>query len=202
MSAELLTADQREALQEIANIGMGQAGASIAQVLDEFVKLSIPRISSVPASGLSQEIVRLVGDADVSAIRQAFTSEFRGEAIVIYPEQSMAGLHEIMGYDGGITQNKGEILLDIGNILVGACVGGIANLLGMQAAFSAPTLIADQTPAYRLLKPEHIQARVALLVEVYFVLEQRDFRSHLIILMPENDILALGRALDRFVEGL
>ena len=202
MSIELLTADQREALQEIANIGMGQAGASIAQVLDEFVKLSIPRISSVPASGLSQEIVRLVGDADVSAIRQAFTSEFRGEAIVIYPEQSMAGLHEIMGYEGDISQNKGEILLDIGNILVGACVGGIANLLGMLAAFSAPTLIADQTPAYRLLKPEHIQARVALLVEVYFVLEQRDFRSHLIILMPENDILALGKALDRFIEAL
>ncbi|KPC55184.1 hypothetical protein [Amantichitinum ursilacus] len=202
MSTDLLTEDQREALQELVNIGMGQAGASIAQVLDEFVKLSIPRISSVAAANLSQEIVRLVGDADVSAIRQAFTTEFRGEAIVIYPEQSMAGLHEVMGYDADTKENKGEILLDIGNILVGACVGGIANLLGMLSAFSAPTLIADQTPAYRLLKPEHIQARVALLVEVYFVLEERDFRCHLIILMPETDILALGQALDRFVDGI
>ncbi len=81
MSTDLLSEDQREALQELVNIGMGQAGASIAQVLDEFVKLSIPRISSVAACNLSQEIVRLVGDADVSAIRQAFTTEFRGEAL-------------------------------------------------------------------------------------------------------------------------
>lgn len=40
----MLTTDQEEALQEIANIGMGQAGASIVRVLDEFVHLSVPRI--------------------------------------------------------------------------------------------------------------------------------------------------------------
>ena len=44
----MLSQDQKDALQEIANIGMGQAGASIARVLDEFVQLSIPRILVVP----------------------------------------------------------------------------------------------------------------------------------------------------------
>jgi len=39
-----LNEDQRDALQEIANIGMGQAGSSIAKVWGEFVHLSIPRI--------------------------------------------------------------------------------------------------------------------------------------------------------------
>jgi len=40
----MLTRDQKDALQEIANIGMGQAGASIAKVLGEFIQLSVPRI--------------------------------------------------------------------------------------------------------------------------------------------------------------
>lgn len=51
MTAErelMLTEDQKEALREIANIGMGQAGSTIAQVLGEFVQLSIPRILIVP----------------------------------------------------------------------------------------------------------------------------------------------------------
>ena len=37
MTMAMLSEDQRDALQELTNIGMGQAGASVAAVLGEFV---------------------------------------------------------------------------------------------------------------------------------------------------------------------
>ena len=70
-----LSEDQKEALQELVNIGMGLAGDSLARILKTFVELSIPRISLIKVDELNQEVSRLVGDkALVTAVRQAFFS--------------------------------------------------------------------------------------------------------------------------------
>ncbi len=47
MSNVSFSEDQRDALQELTNIAMGQAGASLATLRDTFVDLSIPRIRVV-----------------------------------------------------------------------------------------------------------------------------------------------------------
>jgi chemotaxis protein CheC len=203
MTIDFISEDQREALQEVANIGMGQAGASIAKVLGEFVELSVPQISAVDAAGIPAALAALAGDGVASAVRQAFLGELRGEAIVIFSEDSAHDLAELLScadvLDGPA---KRELLLDISNLLVGACLGGIARLLRTTIGFSAPSLLADQVPTSKLLQADEISARCALLVEVRFGLEQRAFRSHLVMLLPYDALAALRRALDRFIEEL
>jgi len=44
MSIQPYTEDQSDALQEVVNIAMGQAGDSLARILGNFVALSVPRI--------------------------------------------------------------------------------------------------------------------------------------------------------------
>lgn len=201
MSAELLTQDQKDALQEIANIGMGQAGASIAKVLGEFVQLSIPRVLIVPPDEVATALARTIGDDAVSAVRQAFHSAMRGEAMVIYGEQRCNDLADLMGYEHDLDHaSELELLLDVSNILVGACLGGIAEQLQMNIGFSAPSLMADSIPLKDLLQSSDISWKTALLVEVNFRLEQRSFACHLVMLMPENEVAALAAALDRFLE--
>lgn len=203
MSMEFLSDDQRDALQEVANIGMGQAGASIAKVLGEFVELSVPQIGTVDAAGIPAALAALAGDGLASAVRQAFVGELRGEAIVIFSEHSAHDLADLLSYgDMPDDPARRELLLDISNVLVGACLGGIAELLRTEIGFSAPSLLADQVASGELLQAEAIAARCALLVEVRFGLEKRVFRCHLVMLMPEGAVAALQRALDRFVEEL
>ncbi|WP_291990867.1 chemotaxis protein CheC [Candidatus Accumulibacter sp. ACC007] len=203
MTIEFISEEQREALQEVANIGMGQAGASIAKVLGEFVELSVPQISAVDAAGIPAALVALAGDGIASAVRQAFIGELRGEAIVIFAEHSADDLAALLAYgdalDGPASR---ELLLDISNVLVGACLGGIAELLRTTIGFSAPSLLADQVATSQLLRANEISARCALLVEVRFGIEKRVFRCHLVMLMPDDAVAALRRALDRFVEEL
>lgn len=197
----ILSQDQRDALQEIANIGMGQAGASIAEVLDEFVQLSIPRILVVPPKEIAAALAAMVGETTVSAVRQAFHSSMRGEAIVIYGEHRCNDLADLMGYERDLDHaTERELLLDVSNILVGACLGGIAQQLDMTIGFSAPSLLADAVPMMKLLNSSDISWKTALLVEVSFSLEKRSFACHLVMLMPEGEIAALARALDRFLE--
>ena len=198
----MLSQDQKDALQEIANIGMGQAGASIARVLDEFVQLSIPRILVVPPQEVPAALASAVGDRTVSAVRQAFHSAMRGEAIVIYGENRCNDLADLMGYERALDHSsERELLLDVSNILVGACLGGIAEQLAMSIGFSAPSLLVDAVPIEDLLTSCDISWDTALLVEVSFRLEQRSFACHLVMLLPESEVAELATALDRFLEA-
>lgn len=199
----MLTDDRKEALQEIANIGMGQAGASIAQVLGEFVQLSIPRILIVPPEEVPAVLVKTVDEKTVSIVRQAFYSDMRGEALVIFGQHRCSDLADLMGYESELDHaSEIELLLDLSNILVGACLGGIAEQLELAIGFSAPSLMADASPLERLLQDKQVPWTAALLVEIDFSLENRSFACHLVILMPEDEIKALMEAVDRFLESL
>lgn len=197
----MLTQNQNEALQEIANIGMGQAGASIANVFNEFVQLSIPRIFILPPHEIPQVLSTVCSDK-VTAVRQAFHGRLRGEAIVLYGDQRYNDLGDLMGYEqehDGLTRI--ELLLDVSNILVGACLGGIAGQLHENIGFKAPSLMAEHAPIGSLLPSENTPWNIALLVDVNFRLEKRCFSCHLMILMAEGGIKSLAVALDRFLEA-
>lgn len=202
MDDVMLTQDQQDALQEIANIGMGQAGASIAQVLNQFVQLSIPRVLILPPDEIPVALARTVGEGLVSAVRQAFHSSMRGEAIVIYGEQRCNDLADLMGYEHDLDHAaERELLLDVSNLVVGACLGGIAEQLQMSIGFSAPSLLVDAVPLENLFTGSSISWSTALMVEVNFRLEQRSFACHLVMLLPENEVATLAAALDRFLEN-
>ena len=55
----LLTEDQRDCLQEITNVAMGQAGSHLARLLDVFVVLSIPHVSVLNPTDIAMALQSL-----------------------------------------------------------------------------------------------------------------------------------------------
>lgn len=203
MTAALLSEDQRDALQEITNIGMGQAAASIAAILGEFVQLSVPRILILRPELIGTALLRIIGKEPVTAVRQGFHGELRGEALIVYNSQHCRELASLMGYHQALDQaTERELLFDVSNVLVGACLGGIAEQIKTEIGFSAPSLMADHLPVDKLLSAAEIHTPCALFVEVNLSLEHRSFASHLVMLMPEEEILVVRAALDRFLDSL
>lgn len=205
MTAEIrtdLTEDQRDALQEIANIGMGQAGSLIGKIWGEFVNLSIPRIAHLDRQSIPAALTRLVGDHTVNAVRQAFHGSIRGEVVVVFSGGRDDELRELMGYEDADSVEEQELLLDVANILVGACLGGIAETLKAEIGFSAPSVMGlDISPAL-LIRPDELNSGRALFLEVRFTLEKKSLASHLVVLMPEDEFLVLGQALDTFLASI
>ena len=197
-----LTQDQRDALQEIANIGMGQAGSSIARIWGEFVSLSIPRITHIDRRNIPALLSRMVGEQTVAAVRQAFHGPLRGEVIVVFSGGGSGQLAELMGYEDADSVEEQELLLDVANILVGACLGGVAATLGVDIGFSAPSVIGLNIHPIDLISAEELTVGHALFLEVQFSLETRSFASHLIVMMPASEIVVLGQSLDKFLETL
>jgi chemotaxis protein CheC len=203
MTLTPLSADQRDALQEITNVAMGQAGASLATILDTFITLSIPRIIIVDVAEVANSMCELIGrNTEVTAARQSFNGYLRGEVLVIYGQDGCNDLADLMGYDDELDRAaEQELLLDVSNVLVGACLCGIAEQLRTELSFSAPSLIGEKMPVDALLRPEKLSWSHALLMEVNFRLEERNFTAHLVMLMPEEAIDRMRGVIDDFIES-
>ena len=206
MKIEALNEEENEILQEVINIGMGQAGASLAKLLDVFVNLSVPRVSWVNDDDFVVKVGELVAGSGESwaGVRQAFYNQLEGEAFAIYGANGCQQLAGLMGYDDAEDDEGGaeeELLLDVTNILVGACLVGVAKQIGKKLDFAAPTLVGIGKPIEDLLYRREREWDQCLLIEVNFCLEEGDFSCHLVILMSEASIEQLRSGLIEFMES-
>ncbi|MFM0592288.1 MULTISPECIES: chemotaxis protein CheC [Paraburkholderia] len=207
MSEPVLTEDQRDALQEVANLAMGQAATRLARLLDAFIELSVPRVRVVAVSEAAQALREMTGIEDkVSAVRQGFRSDIKGEALVICRSDSVDQLCSLVSdpYSRSAYEavSQRELVFDVANVLTGACVSCILDQLGRTPVFSAPGLLGESMTLDEVFQPGVLQWGVALLVEVNFALEDHSFRAHLVMLMAEESIRHMNGALDELLSSL
>ncbi|MFM0648280.1 chemotaxis protein CheC [Paraburkholderia bryophila] len=207
MSEPVLTEDQRDALQEVANLAMGQAATRLARLLDAFIELSVPRVRVVAVSEAAQALREMTGIEDkVSAVRQGFRSDIKGEALVICRSDSVDQLCSLVSdpYSRSAYEavSQRELVFDVANVLTGACVSCILDQLGRTPVFSAPGLLGEAMTLDEVFQPGVLQWGVALLVEVNFALEDQSFRAHLVMLMAEESIRHMNGALDELLSSL
>ncbi len=205
-----LTEDQRDCLQEVVNVAMGQAGDSLARFLEVFIHLSVPRIRLVARQELNNELENMVGGASVpvSGVSQGFYqldtgSGIRGEAIVVFTDSSFKELADLLAYDEDLTtESETELLLDVTNILNGACLNGVGEQIEAELGFSPPSIMGQHVAVGHLLEHQQASWDHALLVEITYTLEDRSFSCTMFLLMPGESIQVMKQALDRLLEDL
>jgi chemotaxis protein CheC len=204
MNTEFLDSDQKDALQEISNIAMGTAASGLAKVLESFVRLSVPRISIVETSRITELLAaNFPQHREVSAVRQAFYNQVEGEVVVIFGEEGCRDLADLLDYDAdGPETAKQELLLEVSNILVGACMNGIAQQLGSQISYSPPEIMCRAVPLDRLFVGHRPTCDMALLIEIDFSLEARSFSCHMLTFFAPESFETLRTSLTRFLEAL
>lgn len=203
-----LSEDQRDCLQEIVNVAMGQAGDSLARYLETFIQLSVPKIRLVESADLVPELKKMSDGAEfISAVRQGFftvkgNAQIRGEAIVVFGDESFHELADLLAYDGDLSgQDKTELLLEVANILNSACLIGLAEQMDVELGFSPPSVIGQNITAHQVVNAEQLNWSRALFVEIKYTLEQRSFNCSLLLMMPGEAISAVTDTLDYLLAG-
>ncbi|CAN0627737.1 chemotaxis protein CheC [Burkholderia multivorans] len=214
MPESVFTDTQRDALQEIANLAMGRAGARLALLLGRFIELSVPRLRVVRATDASGALSEMTGIREnVTAVRQGFRSDIKGEALMLCRS---AGLGQIAALvdgafdddappgvsDRGDDTAQAERVFDVANVLIGACVASILGELGRTPVFFPPGLLGANVSFDDVFQPTSIAWSVALLLEVNFTLENDDFRAHFVMLMAEDSLRLMSDALDTLLSEL
>jgi chemotaxis protein CheC len=147
--------------------------------------------------------VQLIGhNVETAVVRQAFYNDLCGEALIIVPYTGLQDIATLMEYADLDRQSTQEMLLDIGNVIIGAILNGIAQILDIDLSFTAPAIMAEHIYVDAILVPNELSWTHALLLEVRFALERRDFTCHLLMLLAEDTINTLGVILDRFISSI
>lgn len=191
----LLNEMQRDALQELMNISMGQAANALARLIETRITLSIPRI----VAATPVQFAALLSNNEANWFtRQSFMGAVNGEAITLLTKAGCEALAEAMEYDLPLSDaSSRELVLELANILAGACLTGFAEQLNLSAKLNMPTLYTPE-----LGNEEHEQFRwvSTLLLEVEFSVDASKFDSRVIICLEQRSVKTLLDSLQSLLE--
>ena len=189
--------DILDAYQEIANVAMGRAGDLLARLLDVFVILPIPNVNMIEVSELRMALNEVADNDTLSAVCQGFIGAgIAGEALLMFNESSFADIAELMKYKGEIDETAQlELLMDVANILLGACLTGIADQLDISFSQGHPMVIGRHVKVRDLLKYNASRWKRTLAIEIAYRIENRRINCDLLLLFTEDSLPSLNKQL-------
>lgn len=203
MSQLPLTEEQRDCLQEVTNVAMGQAADRLARLLDAFVVLSIPHVNTLAPTDIAMALEALSSQqGSVSGVCQGFIGGgFSGEAMLIFNDGSFADLAQLMQYDEALTpQTEHELLMDASNVLIGGCMKSLAQQLDTQFSQGAPILLGQHCDIQQILTNQTMRWKQALVVELNYKIENYNINCDLLLVMSEHSIRGLLQKLDYLID--
>ena len=204
---EMITAEETDTLQEIMNIAFGRAASDLAEYIDIFVILSPPQIKVLQAFDLPSYLNNEIKDYDkVSVVEQNFWGKFKGNAFLVFP--SGTGKRMISLFD---SENKffdseptheleKETFLEIGNILIGACIGKIAELLGDVTTYSPPRVVVENSLRGVVYDNLSDPDNLAIVLRTVFEFNEKNVSGYMFILTKQESFAWLKTAVYKFLE--
>lgn len=201
--------EELDVLREIANIGMGQAGASLAEALGSFVVLKVPQVHQVTSAQIPVALANLLKKYEhISLVRQPFFSGIQGESVFVYGDDAPDKLSELLGYEGNEAKEASvhrEILLEISNTLNNVCINGIAAQMSMEIHMAEPVLVGFNQPTANcydmLYGTKQVPWQETILINVDFIIEARAFSSKILIFIAEKSLPTVHSTITKLLEG-
>jgi chemotaxis protein CheC len=197
-----LTTTQQDALIELLNIGFGRAASSLSELTGHRVLLDVPQVSIHPVSMLTGALSTVVTD-DVASVHQIFSGPVAGDALLILNHSAAGMLKQLLTDEAplplSVDASAREVLTEIGNILLNACLGTFGNLLDVKVSFSVPHLTLDTLQGVLqslLINREGV--RYALVVHAGFKLRDAEVRGYLVIVLSVASLDRLIRAVEEW----
>lgn len=136
-----ITELERDIIKEILNIGLARAADSFAAIAKDKVLLKVPDITLIEVKDLLN-LVATYEDTHV-IIQSDVKGEFNGATLMLFSDDHIVRLSEIClsmleVQKGELTVMQESLLLEISNIITGALVTQLANILKANIYGSPP----------------------------------------------------------------
>jgi chemotaxis protein CheC len=142
-----MTERQRDAISELINIAFARTGAALSELTGHRVILNAPEVSVHPTTELPRALAKFI-PGEVASIHQVFGGPVAGDALLLLNHDGAVHLTDLLT-DGNappssrLDESAREVLTEVGNILLNACLGMFGNLLDVRVSFSVPRLHLD-----------------------------------------------------------
>ena len=135
---------QLDALRELANVGSGNAGTALSQLLGRPVGISVPDASVLPLA----DVVSFVGEPEElrHGIVVPVGGELDAEVVLLFPEPDARALCALFGLDPS-TPDGQSMLGEVGNILGSNYINVLGQMVGLTLEPSPPQVVQDMLGA-------------------------------------------------------
>jgi chemotaxis protein CheC len=146
MEEIILNPIQRDALQEVANIGAGHASTVLSQMINRSIQMGVPRVEIIPLEKVSDYVKE---ENIVVGVYLKISDQIPSYVLLLIPRQSAFSLTNMLL--GLKPENAKEILSEldksalseVSNIMICAFFDSLSELLGMTIIPGPPHLAYD-----------------------------------------------------------
>jgi chemotaxis protein CheC len=200
-----LTDPQHDALVELLNIGFGRAGASLSSLTGHRVLLEVPLVTIHPVDQLNETLGQFM-KGDVATVHQEFSGPVGGDAMLLLDPVAASTLKELLTNEPplplALDASTREVLTEVGNILLNACLGTFGNLLHVPISFSVPDLdVASLRAVVDRLIGTGDSFRYALVVTAGFQLRDAEVTGYVVIVLTVQSLTRLLVAVEQWERG-
>jgi chemotaxis protein CheC len=199
-----LTERQRDAVSELINIAFSRTGAALSELTGQRVMLNAPEVSVHPTTELPDALAKFM-PGEVASIHQVFGGPVAGDALLLLNHDGAVQLTDLLT-DGHAPSNRldesaREVLTEVGNILLNACLGMFGNLLDVHVSFSVPRLHMETLDELLAsIKTAAGEPRYALVVYTAFHIRDSAVRGFLVMVLSVTSLDRLIHEVDAWEE--
>ncbi len=197
----IISSEQKDSLLELINIGFGRAAASLSELTGQRVLLNVPQIVICPMEEIRDHLKDLM-QGKVATVHQVFSGPVAGEAILLMDYGGAVLLSGLLSECrvpvDRLDQSDQEVLTEVGNILLNACLGTFGNLLDIHLSFSLPRMQVETLDPLLdsfTIGPEAV--RYAMLILTTFSLRDSTVHGYLILVLAVASLDLLVQSLER-----
>jgi chemotaxis protein CheC len=147
--------------------------------------LDVPKVAIYPIEELSAALADFL-PSEVASVHQVFTGAVTGDALLLMNYDGAIILKDLLT-DQPMSTNRldasdREVITEVGNILLNACLGMFGNLLQVHVSFSVPRLHLETLDTLlRTLVVSKEGLRYAMVVYTAFRMRESSVKGYLVI---------------------
>jgi chemotaxis protein CheC len=190
-----------DAIREIVNIGVGRAAGQLQEMTGSHIRLQIPNITIVPFNEITTVGNTLISGDTLSAVLLDFKGTFSGISAVVFPPESAAALVMLLTGEQEkspeLDAMRIEALKEVGNIIINAVMGSIANILSEHLIYSIPMYYEGPIVNLAGLRRKNVHDECVLLARTNFMVEKLNIEGDILLILEIGSLEALVDSINR-----
>ena len=198
-----LTQDHKDVLDEMVNVGVGRAAASLNAMVGYPVDLQVPYVDVVPSSDIGSAL-ELPNSENLNAIEQQFDGSFKGLASIIFPHDSAKNIVALLlgEEDTSLCDFDAECeatLSEVGNILINGILGSMGNMTDQTIHYRVP--VVHQAFANDMCQRWQETGPNVMLAKVSFSVSDKAVNGNFLLIFEMSSEHNIRTVLDKLLAG-
>lgn len=185
---------QTDALTELINIGYARAAAALSDLTGHRISLEVPEVAVHVIGEIAGALQRVI-KGEVASVNQVFSGPISGNALLLLDREAALLLNRLLTDRTDTADLDGaarEVITEVGNIVLNACLGAFGNLLKVQVSFTVPSLqIESVQTVIRSITIAGDELEYALIIHTRFHMRASDVSGYLVIILGVTSLETL-----------